>query len=271
MLLAIVAAGPVPAHELRTPHCLDICPRERMPAAGTAETAIIVRAAYTLAADPATKFARWVAYRANAQTLAGKRPRRWTADPALAASATLEPDDYRGANAALGVDRGHLAPLASLGGSDGWEALNYLSNIVPQQSALNRGPWQKLESAERRLVRQGVATAVYVMTGPLYDHAMPALPGADEPHRVPSGYWKVVSIATAGGVERAAFIFDQDSPRTMSFCRARVALKMIERRTGLSFAPEGGSLVPLSGPARDLAPRLGCGRAAARTISGRFS
>ena len=54
---------------------------------------------------------------------------------------------------------------------------------------------------------------VYVMTGPLYERQMPALPGADETHRVPSGYWKIVAIQNGNGIRAAAFIFDQNTPR----------------------------------------------------------
>ena len=114
----------------------------------------------------------------------------------MPATSTLEPDDYRGANAALQTDRGHQAPLAAFTGTDHWRETNYLSNITPQSSGLNQGPWVRIETAARNLARQN---AIYVMTGPLYEREMPDLPGADEAHQVPSGYWKTASMKPSGG------------------------------------------------------------------------
>ena len=66
---------------------------------------------------------------------------------------------------------------------------------TPQRSALNRGAWALLERAVRDLAWSTGAAGVFVATGPLYERPMPPLPGADESHVVPSGYWKVVSVA----------------------------------------------------------------------------
>ena len=77
-----------------------------------------------------------------------------------------------------------------------------MSNITPQKSALNQGPWKNLEGMIRGLVREKYGT-VWVMTGPLYERNMRELPQADEPHKVPSGYWKIVVVneGTGGRVE----------------------------------------------------------------------
>lgn len=146
---------------------------------------------YLLCNNGETKFADWVTYVVSPETISGsgKTTRCWKADPMLSPAETLEPADYKGAHAALHTDRGHQAPLASFKGTSCWAETNYLSNITPQMSELNQGPWRLLEEHVRDLARQGYQ--VYVMTGPLYERPMPTLPGADEPHRVPSGYWKI--------------------------------------------------------------------------------
>ena len=116
-----------------------------------------------------------------------ERERR--ADPFLDNSETLEPnpvaeDDYRGgAFCLLRYDRGHLAALASFRGSRNASEVNFYSNIVPQQEAFNRGPWLRLENAERRIACAG--TPVWIMIGTLYESPMTAMPNA-EPHTVPS-------------------------------------------------------------------------------------
>jgi endonuclease G len=177
--------------------------------------------------------ADWVAYRIRPDTIGRSEARRWAADPWLAPDETLEPADYTGAPQALRIDRGHQAPLASFSGTPHAADTNYLSNITPQRSDLNQASWMFLESAERNLAIRSTR-AVYVLTGPLFERVMPGLPRADEPHRVPSGYWKVV--ATEDG-RVSAFIFEQETPRAASFCAMRVPLEDVERRARLEIFP----------------------------------
>ena len=194
---------------------------------------VVVRPIYTLSADPLTKLAVWVAYAVSPVTIGPSVTRVWKADPWLADEETLEPDDYDGANTTLGVDRGHQAPLASLSGTPNAADTNLLSNITPQASALNQGPWQRLEARERELAR-AERTMVHVLTGPLFERLMPPLPGADERHRVPSGYWKV--IATTDG-RMTAFAFEQETLRAEDYCRARRSLDEVELRARLRLYP----------------------------------
>lgn len=203
---------------------------------GTPDTNIlIVREIYALSANRATKFADWVAYRLDSATITGaeRTSRNWSADPWLPADATLEPDDYRDAAAKRGSDRGHQAPLGSFKGTDHWRETNYLSNITPQQAALNQGPWNALEDQERQLAQQ---LTVYVITGPLYEQPMPPLPSADEPHTVPSGYWKIIAAPGPGGtLQCSAYIFAQDTPRRAIVREHLCPVDAIERRSGLDF------------------------------------
>ena len=118
------------------------------PSGGSDQT--LVREAYTLNNNSHRKFANWVAYKITKASLASGRSRSWKRDPDLPAADTLAPAAYKGASAALAVDRGHQAPLAGLGASADWQALNYLSNITPQASNLNQGAWARLDEIERR-------------------------------------------------------------------------------------------------------------------------
>ncbi|WP_177916617.1 DNA/RNA non-specific endonuclease, partial [Klebsiella grimontii] len=118
------------------------------PTGGSDQT--LVREAYTLNNNSHRKFANWVAYKITKASLASGRSRSWKRDPDLPAADTLAPAAYKGASAALAVDRGHQAPLAGLGASADWQALNYLSNITPQASNLNQGAWARLDEIERR-------------------------------------------------------------------------------------------------------------------------
>lgn len=245
--LIVAATIPAPARadeaRLHTFHCIRSCP------VGAPENAdIVVRQIYTLASDPLTKMAVWVAYRVTAETIGPSQSRGWAADPALAPAETLEPEDYEGASTALRVDRGHQAPLATFSGTAFWPHTNFLSNITPQSSELNQGPWQRLEARETRLARES-RTAVYVLTGPLFEQLMQPLPRADERHRVPSGYWKVVM--TEDG-RATAFVMSHDTPRAANYCSHRVALDQVELRARLLLLPTRPAAL------RPLDPELGC-------------
>jgi endonuclease G len=263
MVFAAAAALASPAFaddaRLHTFHCLEACP---VGAPGNDD--VIVREIYTLSAEPLTKMSVWVAYRVTPDTVGPSQTRNWTADPWLLPERTLEPDDYDGSNAALKVDRGHQAPLAAFSGTRFWSETNILSNITPQSSALNEGPWQQLEARETKLAKDA-KIAVYVLTGPLFEKLMPPLPKADERHRVPSGYWKVV--ATEDG-RLSAFLFGQDADRNAKYCAARVSLDEVELRARLELMPvHKGSYKSLDAdlgcdaPAPALAPKPSAGPA----------
>lgn len=251
---ALAQAGPATAGdaEIHTFHCLHGCP---MGASATND--LVVREIYTLSSNDRTKFADWVAYRVTRDSIGPSGSRRWQADPWLDWNETLEERDYEGAPAALGVDRGHQAPLAAFSGTGFAADTNILSNITPQASALNQASWQRLEGQERRFVQRagadGASPKLYVLTGPLYERPMPAMPmqAGYRRHRVPSGYWKV--LATEDG-RMSAFVFDQATPRSANHCDHRAALTDIEIRADLTLFPrlDQRSFTPLDAD-------LGCG------------
>lgn len=213
--------------------CLYGCP------SGAPETnRTITRSIYILSNNGHTKFADWVAYIVSKSTIGKTQARIWRRDPDLLADETLSPKDYGNVQTALHADRGHQAPLASLTSMPDWKEANFLSNITPQQSALNQGPWEKLESAERKLAKSATVTAVYSMTGPLYEAEMPKLPKAHLNHVVPSGYWKVVAVETDEGVRTVSFIMHQDTPRAGNFCNYVVTIGAVELRSHLKFFPD---------------------------------
>lgn len=230
-VLAFAAPALASAEEIHSSHCLRGCP-----AGGPPTNDVIVREIYVLSSNDETKFADWVAYRLTAETMAGSEDERnFKKDPLLARDETLERADYTGAHDQLGTDRGHQAPLADFTGTDHWRDTNFLSNITPQSSDLNQGSWKRLEEAVRNLVTARGHATVFVMTGTLYERVMPSLPGADEDHRIPSGYWKVVSVPADARVEVAGFVFDQDTDFDADFCDHLVLVREIEDRAELDF------------------------------------
>ena len=238
-------------------NCLYGCP------AGTsldgAPSTQITRSIYTLHNNNITKFANWVAYHVTPATIDGpSRSRYWKPDPELAPTAPLEPDDYTDAHALLGTDRGHQVPLASFSNSPDWRELNYLSNITPQDSDLNQGPWVRLEHAVRTLVRTG--QDVFVVAGPLFERHFGTLPEADEAHAIPSSYFKIVMTRNQNWIEASAFILDQNASRRDNFCAFEVAVDQVETRSGFNIMPQLPAYKEpaVEGRLGGLSARLGC-------------
>ncbi len=201
---------------------------------------LIIRDLYALSCNDERKFADWVCYSLTTHETKGDLDleRKWRIEPWLDPNETLEAapstqDDYREANRIVSYDRGHQAPLASFKGSRFASQVNYYSNITPQRSDLNQGPWKRLESKVRELVSK--YGSAWIMTGPLYESLMPPLPNCDEPHVVPSGYWKIIIVHDAGTLRVAAFIMNQDTPRTANVVDYLITIDAVEQRTGLNF------------------------------------
>ncbi len=208
------------------------------PAGAPATNDLIIRDLYALSSNDETKLADWVAYHLEASLMdcVEDRGRTFKPDPWLADEETLEDADYDGAHAALRLQKGHQAPLASFKCADDWRDTNYLSNITPQRGALNQGSWKALEGRIRTFVKAG--HEVWVATGPLYEGVMTPMPHAED-HTVPSGYWKIIFFRGPGGgtgsIEVAAFIFDQATPSGDPVMDHLVTIDIVEQRSGLEF------------------------------------
>lgn len=215
----------------------SLCGSYGCPTGAASSNDVVEREIYVLSNNRTTKFADWAAYKITPSTIDGpSRSRSWKSDPAINGAYTLEPSDYKSAWATIKTDRGHQVPLASFSNTAYWRDTNYLSNITPQSSNLNQGPWVRLESKVREFVRTG--QDVYVITGPLYEYFFANLPEANEGHVVPSGYFKVVvTISNSNWVEASAFIMEQTSPRSLNYCSTEVTVDEVESRSGLNFLP----------------------------------
>lgn len=190
--------------------------------------------------------ADWVAYEVDVANFGESPGRDWASDPFLPPDTTLEESDYKDASKEpLDADRGHQAPLASFAGSRYWYELNYLSNITPQNKDLNQGAWKNLEDAERNTV--SYRSSLFVITGPLYEKQMPQMPGADEPHIVPSAYYKIVYDKTGNA---AAFYMEQSTLRQTSYCNKTISLTDLQSK--LNFR------LPILKPNAAMLIRLGC-------------
>lgn len=214
--------------------CLNGCCPDGVPN----DNYLVNHSIFTLSSNKNTKLADWVSYIVEPKNLNGpSRERKWRADPNIAQDDTMSPDDYSGANAECGYSRGHQAPLGTFKNNPRWSNANYMSNITPQMAALNNGPWEKLETAERDLLSK--YAKVYVVTGPYYtNEQMCALPNASVAVIVPNGYWKVVSVVdSAGNSQSVAFAMSQKAGLKDKYCSYKTTLSTIEAKTKLNILP----------------------------------
>lgn len=239
-LLWLLSAASPAQPQIVAAHCPFGCP------GNPPGNVLVFQHLYALSNNSSTKFADWVAYEVDVVNFGESPGRDWSADPLLTPAQTLEEADYKDASKLpLDADRGHQAPLASFAGSRYWYELNFLSNITPQDKDLNQGAWKALEDAERNAVRY--RQSLFVITGPLYHKPMPSLPGADEPHRVPSAYYKLIYDPSGAAV---AFYMEQHTPREHSYCHTIITLDRLQAK--LSYP------LPVLKPGPALLKRLGC-------------
>ena len=103
---------------------------------------------------------------------------------------------------------------------------------------------------------------MWSITGPLFERHIATLPAAPEVE-LPSGYWKIIFIGSSPDKgEYAAFLLDQATPKSASFCDYQVTVEEIERRThpALSFwsALQAGIARRLKSRKGSLAKEMGC-------------
>jgi DNA/RNA endonuclease G (NUC1) len=111
---------------------------------------IVRHAEYTTDYNPNRGEPNWVSYDLNATDFGPEdRCNCFTFDPDLPATFThLTTQDYTGAGAAagFGIDRGHMTRSFDRTSSNLDNAHTFLlSNVVPQASDLNQGPWAQFE------------------------------------------------------------------------------------------------------------------------------
>lgn len=68
-----------------------------------------------------------------------------------------------------GFDRGHMTPSGDMPTPEAQQQSFSLANMVPQAPVLNRGAWERIESAVRRLARR--EGELYLVTGPVFEGA----------------------------------------------------------------------------------------------------
>lgn len=137
----------------------------------------------------------WVSWNLNAtQFGAAERCNCFTPDGDLPAGVYRVTDrDYRGS----GYDRGHMVQSENRTDTDQENAVTFLlTNILPQASNTNSGPWLRLENALNDSARVA-GREVYVVAGGEYSAAPETLKGEGRV-AVPEWVWKVAVVVDGG-------------------------------------------------------------------------
>lgn len=146
----------------------------------------------------------------------------------------VTPSDYTNS----GFDRGHICPNADRNGSpDSMAATFVMTNMTPQTPDLNRGPWEKLESYLRTLVKRG--SDVYIIAGVYGDKGK-----LKKKVTIPANNWKI-AVAVPAGSDVSAINADTrviavDMPNVKGILRAdwqtyRTTVRQIEQSTGYNL------------------------------------
>jgi DNA/RNA endonuclease G (NUC1)/PKD repeat protein len=162
---------------------------------------IIRRPQYTTSFNHNLGTPNWVAYDLNATDITPGQDRCncFTFDPELEAAGFTRytTADYTGAGAYAGatVDRGHMTrSFDRTSGSLDNARTFYFSNVVPQYSDLNQGPWANLENYLGDLA-ENHSKEVYIYVGPAGTQGTVKGEGKIN---FPASTWKIAVVLPAG-------------------------------------------------------------------------
>ena len=192
---------------------------------------IIERKSYTISYNNYTKNANWVAWNLTKDKTDGPWSRRGID--------YMEDDDIIGPkqelsdwnNHGLPIDHGHLCPA----GDNKWDRdamlqTFYLSNMCPQNSRLNRGEWERLESRCRGWANH--YEEIFIVAGPLFDQHDHLTIGKNKVG-VPNAFYKVV-LRLGKKPAALGFIFPNESTQ-YKMQHYVLSVDEVEERTKIDF------------------------------------
>ena len=182
----------------------------------------------TVSFNPDLHIPNWVAWELTAEEALGTESRsdKFYYDPEREGGAT--PPEYTGS----GYDRGHMAPAGDMKWDrEAMEETFCMTNILPQDGALNRGTWKKIE--EKCRARAASDSAVIIVCGPVLTEAPREYIGGTRV-AVPQRLFKVVLSPWADTPQAIGFLMDNGAvPGGMQ--AAAVTVDEIEALTGHDF------------------------------------
>jgi endonuclease G, mitochondrial len=209
-------------------------------ASTAAHNYLLQRSQYALSYNNTKHIPNWVSWQLNLLWL-GNVPRSddFRPDEALPTGwYRVKATDYNNS----GFDRGHLTPAADRSDTVANNSATFLmTNILPQAPDLNRGPWEKLESDCRKLVRSG--KELYIIAGGYGDRG--SVGQGNARITIPERLWKVVVVLDKRGLGLAGVtvktrVIAVDMPNIqgieeMGWKTYQVTARQVEKKTGYNF------------------------------------
>lgn len=199
--------------------------------------ALLVKPQYVVSFDSTRKNPRWTSWELTTTWLGStSRSLAFVADPMLPATIPqAKQSDYTNS----GFSRGHLCPSADRTDSvaDNESTFEF-TNVVPQTTQSNTGPWEDLEREERDLATAG--HHLFITAGSRYENAQTI--GDDV--AVPSSMFKVIVVLdgdapTASDVTTSTRVIAVDIPNTTTVSGAYTdfltSFGELETESGLRF------------------------------------
>ena len=110
---------------------------------------------------------------------------------------------------------------------------------------MNLGAWKNLEDAVRSAV--GFRKSLYVNTGTIYQNNTLELPNSNEPHEIPTEYFKIIYNLKG---EAASFLMEQSTPKNADYCSKLKNISTIKAKISFEF--------PSLSNSTGMATKLGC-------------
>lgn len=169
------------------------------------EEQILVREGYTTSYNKNTKNANWVAWHLTRDHTSGPWSRKgisYIVDEDVKGP-RQELEDYN--TTTLPIDHGHMCPA----GDNKWSAKAMeqtflLTNMCPQNSALNRGDWEELESRCRGWANH--YGEIWIACGPIFNKGYKIIGNGVG---VPDAFYKVI-LRTGKEPKALGFIYPND-------------------------------------------------------------
>lgn len=219
----VKSSGPTKSQSLSGKHYVDLEMTE-----GAPEGSVVKNyEGFTVSFNRRNKTPDWVGWELLASEANGEEPRsdRFWQDYGL--DECPSPNDYKRS----GYDKGHLCPAAD----QKWSASAMsdcfvMSNMAPQDHALNAGAWKTLEEKERLWAMRD--SAIVIVAGPIYSDSDNSTIGNGV--RVPSAFYKVLLAPYLDKPRAIGFVYpNMRAPGNMA--DYAMSVDDVEKISGLDF------------------------------------
>ena len=182
---------------------------------------------FTVYFNPSTHIPNCVVYELTDDESRGRIERHGSFTHDMNVKGCPQPADY----SQSGYDRGHMAPAGDMKWSEEAMAASFnMTNVCPQNHALNSGAWNDLEIKVREWAMH--YGSVIVFTGPVVDSSPDKI--GRRRVAVPTAFFKVLLASKDGNRMAIAFVYPNKNCRD-DMENYVVTVDEVERITGIDF------------------------------------